>query len=942
MEIQGHLNSQFDPEWGQMKEAFFQQEASDLVYSKSSFNPAHFFIPGWKGEGLITTHGLTIKTCLNNLTIDASSQLRKLNATPSMRKLVFDEFVSFANSISLPLEAFKTQTDFQFHLQDDTSPYTEHLQNFLKMYSFRAVAVYLFRMKFIIDLARELELELTDDTLLNPLSFLNKIFKKASSTELNCSSLQINQYSWYRPSHEYVESLLKLEDAFLNVTPTELLKLLSTNNENKVYSVRNYSHSLSHISFGHFLNKVLIKLPQWINPVDDFDFKNINSLKKNDSSFVIPKVLTTKFEGQHVASLALSHWLAQEDSAKLPNWDHIICPEFKSNDHFDGQFLNICHELQFLSFLTKFAVLHNYELVPFICKVFKERSKSMSSDHGEQISFLNLNDDGHCTKFKRIILNLAESPKTNPHHHLVTQILSQSQYLKNDGVLVVLSNQKLFVPSHSERVELLLKTYKVLSLFELDELKGKGEIPQYIYCLSLRHEGPHSKQFLLNLKSFEKESCSSFKIRGDLSRFNKFNQIVSEFSQFFKTRKLNSTPIYAVDLDEELSLEFHQDAIIEGKLVSSVNEKDQLKQTHPAFFKNLTKSSVSLETFFQIEHIDPLSEKQKNHFTSELLGLRINYLEQHPILLIVNQSNSMQVEIELVPFDSLKAKVEQYGTAFFTYFGLKPKHAAINLNVFREYFASSLGQQIIALQLSDGPTKIKGKVKSLLIPAFFTETHFMNSNEALSFSLLEKEAHELLKLHPDDLNVYFSHVETKSQLLKKKYPWHLLGLLSQFKIQLNNSLSLDSNQINNDEVFSNPLVIQKLLSLKSQVIYPRHDDLYVDILAKSPSDLHSQLTHFSLETKSDEDLMLTLFSGQKSIVAFYSHPKMLKFIKFILQNATGAKISDILLGLRIPKLTELEATLKEFEQIRENENHLLERTQKIIQQIFIEQVSCIQ
>ena len=204
---------------------------------------------------------------------------------------------------------------------------------------------------------------MTEDTLLNPLSFLSKIFKKDSSTELNCESLQINQFSWYRPSSEFKESLLKLKEAFENVTLTELIKLISTPKDDQIYSIRNYSHSLSHLSFGLLVNELLIKFPGWLKP--EAKHKPINTQKV----CLLPKTINTRFIGNHVSSFALSHWLAQDTNIKISQWNNLICPEFEGSEFIDGQFLKICQELQFLSFLTRIAVEHKYEIVPFICKI---------------------------------------------------------------------------------------------------------------------------------------------------------------------------------------------------------------------------------------------------------------------------------------------------------------------------------------------------------------------------------------------------------------------------------------------------------------------------------------------------------------------------------------------------------------------------------------------
>jgi hypothetical protein len=911
------------------------QEIDSFSTDQVKFNPTQFFIPGWKGEGLISNHGLQIKSVLNNLTIDAISLFKKQNnASNAMKKLSYEEFLAFARFKELNLQDFSQPSDFWFHLQDETSPYQKQIEEFIRLFCFRAAAIYLFRIKFIIDLSRELKIELSDDTLLNPLSFLGRIFKKNSSTELTCESLQINQYSWYRPTPEYKDNLIKIQEAFSKVTLTELIKLLSTPKDNQIYSLKNYSHSLSHLSFGEFLNNLILQFPKWLKVDEKVEKENFYSTKTS----ILPKTVSTLFEGKHISSLALSHWLSQEANVQKSQWNSIICPNFKGDDFVDGIFLKICQELQFLSFLTKIAVEHNYEVVPFICKTMKDKNNSAANDKFDQISLLDLTEDKNSiVSYDRIVLNLMDSPKNNPHHHLVNQILSKKNNLKKDGVIFVLSNQKLFVPSHSERVELLLREFKLNAIFNLDELKGIGEIPHYIYVLKPREQKVKQNPHLFKINRQEKESCFTFQFKGNLNRFNKFNKIVHEFQHFLKNRKVNNTPIYIMEVDQEITFEFHLDAIIEGKLVSSSSNKELGQTTHPAFFKNLIKTSVSFDTFFHLDILNP-HDSNINKNINDLLGVKANPMTQYSLLLLVNQTNPIKIELELVPFESYKAKIEENGTAFFTYFGLTPKHSAININAFREYFNSKIGFQIIQMQLSDGPNKLKGKLKSLLVPSFLAQTQFMPKENLYHFALLEKEPNDLLKLHPDDLNLKFELIEEQFYKLKNMYPWHLLGLFSHFKLNLKNSIS--ENEITKkDEIqFSNPIITKELMSLKTYSIYPKNQDVYVNIDTENHKDLQLPMTSFQLKNESNQ-YSITLLSSERKIVSFYSNESLIQFIKFILQNATGIKIADILIGLKLPTIVEFENVISKFSMIKENKHNLIKKTDLIISKIFQDQIS---
>ncbi|MBC7428431.1 MAG: hypothetical protein H7336_07465 [Bacteriovorax sp.] len=901
----------------------------------SAFNPSEFFIPGWKGEGLITASAIVIKNSLSNLTIDAQALFKKsCSSSKSMKLQTYNEFMHFAEYANLDKSLLGQQNDFWLHVQDETSPLKKHIEDFLKVHCFRAVAIYLFRIKFIMDLAKEQRLNVSEDVLMNPLSFLGRIFVKDSSTELMCDSLQINQYSWYRPTMEYKDSLVKLKDAFENVTLTELIKLISTPKDDKIYSIRNYSHSLSHLTFGLLVNDLLLKFPAWLKP--EHKKKTFSEQKL----CLLPKTINTRFAGNNVSSMALSHWLAQESSIKLSQWSNLICPEFEGAEFIDGQFLKICQELQFLSFLTRVGAEHKYEIIPFICKIMREKYKHSPDDRIGQASFFNLGElPSSDTLYNRIVLNLTELPKTNPHHFLIQQILAQKPLMKKDAVVYVFTNQKLFVPSHSDRVEQLLKDFKVEAQLNMEELKGKGEIAHFAYILTRRTVDDVHNKHLFNVSRKVKESCLSFEFKGNLTRFNKFNKLVEELQTFMKHKNPVTTPIFVTEIEKDIHFEFHQDAIMDGKLVSSVGNHDSSHLPHPSFFKNLTKSSTSLDTFFNIELIvhEDLSTSKKN-VSSELLGLKFGPEKQYPLLLIINQNDPMDVKLELTPIDSYRGKLEQYGTAFHSYFGLIPKHPSINLNVFREYFLSVLGHQIIQLQLSDGLSKLKAKLKSLLVPNFFASTQFMPNNIKSHFNILDLEASDLRNLHPEEMKAKYNTMKSHLQNHSKDFPWHVLSLLSHFKLQINSLVEQLSDDKPQSFNFSNSLIGSELVKLKTNAIYPKNEDVYVEYKIKNNQDLQLPMT--SLLIKNTDDTSVLIFKFQeKEIIHLHSTPVMIHFIKFILQNAMGVKIADILLNLKVPAAKDLMLTTKSFENLKATNITLLKETEELIAFILRTEVS---
>ncbi len=131
----------------------FHEEKAEL---HPIFNPSQFVIPGWKGEGLITASAITIKNILSNLSIDSLALFKKsCQSSKSMKIQTYNEFLHFAQYAQIDCTELKQFQDFWAHVQDESSPLKKPIENFLKVHSFRAVAIYLFRIKFIMDLAKE-------------------------------------------------------------------------------------------------------------------------------------------------------------------------------------------------------------------------------------------------------------------------------------------------------------------------------------------------------------------------------------------------------------------------------------------------------------------------------------------------------------------------------------------------------------------------------------------------------------------------------------------------------------------------------------------------------------------------------------------------------------------------------------------------------------------
>jgi len=888
------------------------------------FKPQDFLVPGWSGEGLFSKPGFVVKKAHKHLISDAKSQFKEIvNRNITQHKIIYNEFLIFLEAKEIQGHPIDSPIKFTNYITK-AKEYDDVVNDFIDLYCFRSVTVYLYKARFLLTLAKKMEIGFDKVDLHNPNSILSRIFKTGSSSELKCESFKIHQFSWYRPSHYISESIREIKSCLTLISTTEMIKLATYD-----LSALEYSHSYSHKSFGLLVNKLLIKFPKWIDNSKNEKAYSFQGLMNGKSSERI-SALTTKFAGNNLSSLSLSHWMAQENNV-LQNWDEVICPEFKGDEFFQGKYTQICQEIQFLTFLVDLATYQGHDLLGLICKVMNDKyNKSTSNDAGQMSIFGSTDIKTSQLTYDRVVLNLTSLPKKNPHHYLMGQVTNELKALNKDGYLFVFTNQKFFVPSHSDKIEHFLKEAKIEALFNLDQLSGRGEIASFLYVFRKRKQ--YSKPaFLTPIASSEKEACLSFRWSGNLEIFNKFETFVDEFQVFMDTKSCASTPVYQAEPCTSLSFDFHQDAILDGLLLSSTS-KDSSNITHPSFFKNLTKSCVPFDSFFQIESFSSeQSQSRKNSLTSDLLGISIRHEERFPLLLIVDHTNPKNITLELTSADVYQAKLEEYGMAYFQYFGLIPKRNDINLNVFREYFNTQLGRQIIQLFLNGGDTKVKAKLRSLLVPKFFLENNQIPAHIIESFKVFNFDSSEILNSHPTELSNEFNQTVNFLNSTQQKYPWHTLGMISHFKLSLNSALEkLDHTPT---EIFKNPVIIEQLIGTSSQSIYPKSADIFVRMPLKDPSHIHHPLSQVEIGTEG-ENHYVELMSGENVIIQLYTSTNLAQFIKFILSSAIGMEISSILQNLKVPSAANIDSILSNHTSLKDTLVDLENRCSKRILSIL--------
>lgn len=905
--------------------------SSEAYGEDSPFNPKKFFVQGWQGDSLGSKEVRITQKALDITLEEAFIQLSSCDQfTSSIRQALYDEFLHFANESGFHFNDLESVDRFWFHFRSPQSPYKADMVKFKRLYAAKVSVIYFLKVQFLLQLTEGLGRTLSLRDFQNPSSMFTKIFKSRGSTELKALSLKANPFSWFRPGSRSVDFYYKKSKEIESVKLGNVLKLIGLHLE-KVEIKSQFSHSLSHAHFGKFLEYLLIDFPNWTKGSCAF-YKKL-------------EVLTTKIYGDKIHSFPSALWKSNYFD-KVGKSRPLISPSFQSEDSSHGDFLHLVSELQFMSLLIKLSEQRSLSPVQLICQVINQSyNKTLKPESHGQISMFPEGDVPGEPTYERVILNLEHFPKNNPHFYLLNKINSQVEALKEEGFLYVFSTKKLFVPSQSEKVEQLLKKVKLEAAFTLNDLKGKGEIGSFLYIFSKASFFKRGNELPDTPTSdLLRHPCLSFRFRGELNTFHEFNLFLEEMKNFFSSKSKDSTPLYQKEIGEQLIFEYFKDAIVDGRLINSTS-KDPSSITHPNFFKNLLASSLPLGHYFSI---DPLNNEQtvkkKGPLSGEWLGLNFRGHNSYSAILIVDHRQSESVRLEIIDPAAYKAKTEEYGVALCQYFGLTPKIKEININLFREFFHSDIGNQIVQLCLSGGQQKTKARLQALLIPKFFLKAEKFPEQLAPLVSLLNLSRDEILKLSSEDLKSQFHALEGEIDQLTVKFPWRMISLLGHFKNQLQlcsaTISNLSGSQIIN--IFNSPGFIQELTQLPCQPLYPGHNDFYIEFNHIHKSDIDSP-PHFMetklLEKNGTKSWYLEISTEDKVVLRIFSSRDFLNFLKFILNGIQGVGIRDLLQSLELPSLEDFEQLLAKYNSLSDTLVEIEEQcshhiTTQIRKQIF--------
>ena len=882
--------------------------AHELFESSSiashGFNPSAFLIPGWEGGSLASKSSLYLKKVQKSLLQDAIAQFNGgLSFNQSLKKKIHWEFLDFSRAYQLELNDLEKEGVFWDNLYDEYSPHREELDIFVRKFCLKAVNLYIYKVKFVVTLASEKLASVDPNNLINPHSFFARTFCFGGPRDLMCKALQRNTYSWYHPSADCAETIIRDRDSFAQISTAELMLLTRLNEESETDTLtyrKNYSHSFSHKLLGLLLNSLMIYFPIW-KKREKFSYPL--SLKDG-----YPEVLNTKFEGDYINSLTYSHWLAQECNQEML-WSEILCPGFMDEHFENGSFLHHCHELQFLIFLASYSKKYQAHPLNFIAKVMRDKYNKSEEVLSGQPSLFSRYDLKRKLLYDRIVLSVCDLPETNPHHFLLNRMQRQAKSLSPGGYLTVLSNQNLFIASQSAKIHQLMEQFQLEFYLNLEELQGKGEIPQYIYVFSKVSSNRKKKSGV----GYRNTNFHTLQWSGNLTPFEKMRSFLDELENFFQNKNPVTTPLYQKDFAGGLCFKFQQDAILEGGLLLSSTAKNSTRITHPNFFKNLTQTCSPLENFFTIEQLGGGdSSELKQAYTVGLLGVSVRREQQFPHVLIIDYTHDFQVNLEIISSKSYRAKLKKYGQAFYQYFGLTPKIAGLDINLFREFFSMDLGRQVIQLCLQGGMKKSKAKLKSLLIPNVFShpfeavgvfkdEEHFFHS-----------KSDKIRQYHPEFIIQEWEKGKEIFSSDKEMSPRFQMHLLAHLKYQIMSAMShsdLPDKRID----FNNDLIKCPLVDLSCHPIYPKSDDIYIEFLTKKSEDLQSFCEEFQLNEREDGSSLALISEQGEVIIRLHSESSYLEFAHYILSSAKGKSFAFLIKNLRLPRLDDFKEVLRNYE-----------------------------
>ncbi len=882
----------------------------------AGFCPSTFLTPGWCGGSLSSRQAARFSRLLDTVRDDVRRRLVEHEFNRSLKMEIYNEFLVFAGDRSLHCPGLDDLGGFWQALRAPAEQQPPELTTFLDLYCSRVAVIAVFKLRFIRVLASKAGVPAGTRAAQNPNHWLSQVFQAGTKKELKARVMESNVFSWYRPGAPLEAPLGEWMAENDGPTISELIKHVSPRVQDNMGRV--FSHALSHINFGLFLNSLLINFPLW---VETWDPSPASKFQTPDEL----EIISTKFSGDFLESLAHSHWLAQDNNKDM-KWDQILCPDFKSREFEAGPFMKGLSELQFLTFLAEMAPLQGQEPVGFISKVMSGHYQNRKNARGRAHTGAFGGDFLEST-YDRVVLNLTQLPKNNPYHWLMGQIGAAATDLKPGGFLVALSGKSLFAPSQKERLQQLLENLELKAVFELEQLKGKGELGSWLYVFRRRSSPAPAEN---------REPLAWFRFSGDMGSFQNFEDITEAMRGFYLSHLGEMPTLWQQEWGGGCRLEFFQDALVDGHLIHSAHE-DQSRVTHPRFFKGLLSSCVPLDSVFDLRQMDP--EEWNGPAT---LGLGLGGRREGATFLVVDFRNADGVRAELFPADTFRSVYYDRGGALCHYFLVAPRQQGMDPNVLRRYFASAVGRQLLGLTFGGG-TKVKGQLGKMLVPKWFLRGEFLPEPLRPALDLFRWDRERLTATHPEELRERFSQFRHLAPQLFPRYACDVLGALAGFERVLEGLVAQMSDpRVGTQVNFMNPVIQKPLSALPTAPLFPRHADVYAEFVpGTSQEHMEAPVGKVELRGQIEGDnrtWFLEVFADGKPRLRLHSDEEMLVFAQFLFQSAGNAPLGKVLRALRLPPLADLKAILGHTLQQRQVFEALLKEVGEFFDESFRQQI----
>lgn len=851
------------------------------------FCPASFLVPGWTGSSLTTPQANRYVKLLESLCEDVRHRLSQNEFNRSLKLGIYNEFMAYARDKGLHTPGLEEVSGLWQALKLDADQRPTELNTFLDLYCSRVAVITLFKLRFIRVLGRNTQIETGVKAVHNPNHWLSQVFPAGTRRELKARIMESNVFSWYRPSDDLASGLAAWMKEPNGLCITELIKHTSPRVQES--NGRVYSHALSHINFGLFLNSLMINFPLWVETWDPTSAPKFYTQEEME-------IISCKYSGEFLESLSHSHWLAQDNNKDM-KWDQILCPDFKGLEFEAGPFMKMLNELQFLTFLTEVSELQGYAPVDFIAKIMKGHYQNRKGAKASRTSLGGFDSPFMNSTYDRLVLNLTQLPKNNPYHWLLGQIDNETKNLKSGGYMFVLSSKSLFAPSQKERLAQVLTGLELKSVFEMEQLKGKGELGSWLYIF--RRRAPGAETALLN----SRESVSWFRFSADMNSFQDFSEITDVLRKFYLSHLGESPALWHNEAATGMHLEYFQDALIDGHLIHSAHE-DQSRITHPRFFKNLLGTSVPLDSVFDLRQIDP-----EEWLTPNDSALSAGFRREGATFLVVDFRDPMGVQADLFPTDTFRSVYYDRGGSQCHYFLVAPRRQGMDPNVLRKYFASTVGRQLLGLTFGGG-TKVKGQLGKMLVPKWFLRGDFLPESLMPALDLFRWDNEKLNTKHPEEISARFRQFKQISSTLFPKYACDVMGAMVGFERTLTDLVQqMNDPRLGAQINFMNPLIQKPLSKLDSFSVFPKHQDVFTDYVpGVGAEDLALPLSKVELRMQVEGELrswFLEVFNTRGPIMRLHSDEEMLLLAQFIFQSAYGIELGKVMKALRLPGLSEL-------------------------------------